>query len=185
MTGGCEGHANDAQRHATHSALQCDGTHAAADVHELIHFVQGVIHDHDAGRFRCDVAVLSDRHAHRGSHHGRGVVDAVSYIKSLGGGSFLADDRKLLFRAFLGVDFGNTHLLSEVTSLCLAISRHDHHPLELVLGTQMLHEGTALGSGRVAKAQGRRVAIVDYHHALEAAADRGELIEVSDPLYRE
>jgi hypothetical protein len=49
----------------------------------------------------------------------------------------------------------------------------------------MLHEGMALRSGRVAKAQGRRVAIVDYHHALESTTDQWELIEANDLLWRE
>src|SRR5450756_929935 len=43
MTGGCEEHADDAQRHATHRALQRDESHPAADVHELVHLLEGVL----------------------------------------------------------------------------------------------------------------------------------------------
>ena len=49
----------------------------------------------------------------------------------------------------------------------------------------MLHEGMALRSGRITKAQGRRVATVDRHHALESAADRRDLIDAGDLLRRE
>ena len=101
MAGGGEHHADDAQRHAADGALQRDGSHAAADVHELVHLLERVVHDHDAGRFGGHVAVLSDRHADRGGHHRRGVVDAVADVERLGGGGFLPDDGELLFGTLL------------------------------------------------------------------------------------
>src|ERR1700730_978445 len=176
MTGGCEDHADDAQRHAPHRALERDDPHSAADVHELVYLLEGVIHDHDASRFRGHVAVLSDRHADRGSHHGRGVIDAIPHVKRFGGGCFLLDDGKLFFRTLLGVDFGDAYLLGEVAHLRLAISRHDHHAREVMLRSQVAHEGAALRARRVPKAQGRRVALVNHHHALESTSDRRKLI---------
>ena len=87
-----------------------------------------------------------------------------------------ADDGEFFFRTLLRVDFGDAHLLGEVAHLRLAISRHDHHALELVLRAQMLHEGAALRARRIPKAQGRRVALVNHHHAFESTGDRRKLI---------
>ena len=60
----------------------------------------------DARRFGGHVAVLSDRHADRGGHHGRGVVDAIPHMQCFGGGGFRADDGELssgLFCAWMSV----------------------------------------------------------------------------------
>src|SRR6185369_15828143 len=78
MTGGGEAHADDAQRHTTHRALEGDDAHAAADMHELVTLLEEIIHDHDTRRFRGHVAVLSNCHTDRGGHHGRGVIDAIA-----------------------------------------------------------------------------------------------------------
>ena len=48
---------------------------------------EGVIHDDDdAGRLGGYIADLSPRHADRGGHHGRGVIDAIPHVKRFGGG---------------------------------------------------------------------------------------------------
>src|SRR5579859_564876 len=182
MTGGREDHADYAQRHATHRALKGDDPHPATDVHELVNLVEGVIHDHDTGRFCGHVAILSNCHADSGGHHRRCVVDAVTNVERFGGGCFLADDGQLFLRTLLGEDFGNTHLLGEVANLRLAISRYDHHPLELMLRTQMSHEGKALRARRIPEAQGRRVALVNYHHALKSTGNRRKLISAKNFL---
>ena len=80
----------DTQRHSADRALERDDPHPAADVHEFVHLLQRVIHDHDAGGFRGHVAVLSDRHADGGGHHGRRVVDAIADVERLARGRFLA-----------------------------------------------------------------------------------------------
>ena len=41
MTGGCEDHAEDAQRHAANRTLKSDVPHPAADVRELVHLLEG------------------------------------------------------------------------------------------------------------------------------------------------
>ena len=43
-----------------------------------------------------------------------------------------------------------------------------------MLRSQVAHEGAALRTRRITKAQGRRVALVNRHHALESASDRRE-----------
>jgi len=79
---------------------------------KLVHLLEGVVHDHDARRFRGHVAVLSNRHANRGGHHGRGVVDAVSHVEGFGLGSFGANEREFLFRTLFRVNFSDAHLLA-------------------------------------------------------------------------
>src|SRR5664279_5633119 len=54
-----EDHADDTQRHAPHRTLERDDPHTTADMHELVHLLEGIIHHHDARRFRGYIAVLS------------------------------------------------------------------------------------------------------------------------------
>ena len=104
------------------------------------------------------------------AHHSRGVIDAIPDVQCFGHGSFGADDGELLFRTLLRVDLRDAHLLREIAHLRLVIARHDHDPLELVLGAQMLHEGETLRSRRITKAQGRRVALTPTTHSSPAAS---------------
>ena len=123
MTGGGEGHADEAEGHAADGALQGDDSHAAADVHELIHFFERVVHDHDACGFGCHVAVLADGHADGGGHHGGGVVDAVADIERLRLGSFGADEGEFFLGALLRVDLGDADLIGEVADFGFAVAR--------------------------------------------------------------
>ena len=43
---GGEQHADDAERHATDSALEGDRTHSSADVHQLVHAAERAIQDY-------------------------------------------------------------------------------------------------------------------------------------------
>ena len=156
-------------------------THPAADVHELVHFLERVIHDHDARRFGRHVAVLSDRHADRRRHHGRGVIDAVADVEGFRLRGFLADDGELFFRTFLGVDFGDAHLLGQIAHLRLAISGDDHDALELVLGSQSAarKNGSPLAA-RPESARSPRSVAVDHHHAFQSTGQRRKLIRAGN-----
>ena len=162
--------------------MERDDAHAAADVHELVHLLERVIHDHDARRFRSHVTVLSDGHANRRGHHGGGVVDAVADVERLCFCSFSADESELLFGTLLRVDLGDADLLCEVMDLRLTVAGHDHHARELVLRTQMLHEGAALRARGIAKPQSCRVALIDHHYAFESTGERGKLIGAGNIL---
>src|ERR1035437_4973313 len=177
-----EDHADDTQRPAPHRTLERDDPHTTADMHDPAPLLGGFIHPHGPRRFRGYVAVLSDRHANRGGHHGRGVVDAIPHIKRLGCRCLLSDDSDLLFRTLLCVDFGYAHLLSKVAHLRLPIPRNDHQAREVMLRSQVTHEGVALRARRITKAHGRRVALVNQHHALKATGYRRELISASNFL---
>ena len=82
----------------------------------------------------------------------------------------------------LRVDLGDADLLGEVAHLRLAIARHDHHAREVMLRPQVADEGTALRARRIPKAQGRRVAPVNRHHAFESAGERRKLVGAGDFL---
>lgn len=83
MAAGGEGHADETERHDPDGALQGDVSHAAADVHEIVHLLELVVHDDDSGSVDGDIAVLADGHADGGGHHGGGVVNAVANIGGL------------------------------------------------------------------------------------------------------
>jgi hypothetical protein len=53
--------------------------------------------NHDSGRFRRYIAVLSDGHPDSGGHHRRCVVDAIAHIKCLRFSRLLADDVEFFF----------------------------------------------------------------------------------------
>ena len=93
MAGRGEGHADQAKSHTTDGALQGDDSHAAADVHKLVHFFERVVHDDDSGGLGGDIAVLTNGHANGGSHHGGRVVDPIADIEGLGLGGFSAAKR--------------------------------------------------------------------------------------------
>ena len=185
MAGGGEHHSGQAHDHAADRTLEGDGTHPPADVHELVHLSERILHCHDAGGFRRHVTVLSDGHANRSSHHRRSVVDAVAHVQSLRPVGFLADDRELFFRSFLGLDLGDAYLVGQVTDFRFTISRDNHDALKLMLRPQMLDEGLPFGSRRVAQPKGRRVLAVDDHHAFQSTRNGRKVLPTEDVLRSE
>jgi len=126
--------------------------------------------NHDSGRFRRYIAVLSDGHPDRGCHHRRRVVDPIAHVKCLRFSRLLANDIQLFFRTRLRTDLGDTHLVGQVANLRFAIPGDDHHPPELVLRPQVFHKGTTLRAWRIAKAKGGGVAMIDQHQTFKAAS---------------
>ena len=63
--------------------------------------------DHDSGRFRRYIAVLSDGHPDSGGHHRRRVVHAIAHIKCLRFSRLLADDVEFFFGTLLSTDLGD------------------------------------------------------------------------------
>ena len=79
-----EHHPGQTRHHAADRALERNGKHPPADVHEFIHFLKGVLHRHNVRGFRRDVAVLSHRHAHSRRAKFRGLIRALSAKNSTG-----------------------------------------------------------------------------------------------------
>src|ERR1700730_13658401 len=155
-----EKHSCDAQGHPTHSALKGDRTHPTADVHKLVDPFKGAFHDHHARCFRGYIAILSNGHPDRSSHHRRRVIDTVAYVKCLRFGRLLTNDVEFFFGILLGTDLGDTDLFGKVAKLRFAISGDDHDASEMVLWPQVLYKGTTVRARRIAKAKGGGVAMI-------------------------
>ena len=180
-----EHHSAQTQAHAADGALQRNGTHPPADVHEFIHFLQRVLHRDNVSRFCRHVAVLSHRHADRGRHHGRGVVDAVADIESFRARGFLAHDRQFFFRALLRVNFFDADLLGQIADFRFAIPGNDHDALEVMFRSQVLNKRMPFGSRRIAQAERRRETAIEHDHAFEPTGERRKVLGAGNLLRNE